>query len=653
MMYRASGTDTRRLVAVFVAICLLGGASALAEGWDREWITTYSEARGDAAAVAIDSHGDVIAGGRIYTSDMGSDAYFLVKLNGAGEILWTTVNDVSASNDRIEAIALDPDDNIYVTGFANWYGGEQFVTAKVSADGTVAWTAIEENPYEGQSFRGIDVGVDAEGNPTTVGFRRNDSTTDLYIAHYDTDGVFQWDDVYDGGGTLYEELDSVAVLPSGTIYAAGKARIDELNQAVTVKYTSEGDRVWMKGYIGDGYKSASAHDVAVTTGEVVYVAGQAIDAVEDNTDLMWVLYAADGERLSAGSYDLANRENPYGFAVDDAGIAYLVGNTTYPAEGYDWLTVSFAGDSSLRWAETWNSGLNSRHIPIDAAVRPDGAYAFSTGYHWESGTGSVPSDVTTVAYDRYGNRVWTDLFGSTATLDAEGRAIAATDDGRTVVAGFSPDEAADFYSVLTVAQYRTCTGCLIDGACVPEGARRPENACETCDADVDPYAWTPQADGASCADAFFCYTEATCQATVCTPTVYNCNDGIGCTADTCDEDADRCVNAPDDSACDDGNVCTDDVCDPSQNGCVTTFNNDPCDDGLFCTGDDSCSNGTCSHHAGTPCDDDQTCDEDADICVDDPGLCGFAGTGGAESLAVFLVIAAGLIGLRRRRGVAN
>jgi len=40
----------------------------------------------------------------------------------------------------------------------------------------------------------------------------------------------------------------------------------------------------------------------------------------------------------------------------------------------------------------------------------------------------------------------------------------------------------------------------------------------------------------------------------------DCNDGIGCTKDNCNEAADTCNHVPDDSACDDGQPCTLDRC---------------------------------------------------------------------------------------------
>jgi len=71
-----------------------------------------------------------------------------------------------------------------------------------------------------------------------------------------------------------------------------------------------------------------------------------------------------------------------------------------------------------------------------------------------------------------------------------------------------------------------------------------------------------------------------------------------------------------DGDCDDGNVCTDDACVASV--CQYTNNTAPCDDTLFCNGSDTCSGGSCSSHAGSPCPETEcnTCQETTDSCFD-------------------------------------
>ena len=150
----------------------------------------------------------------------------------------------------------------------------------------------------------------------------------------------------------------------------------------------------------------------------------------------------------------------------------------------------------------------------------------------------------------------------------------------------------------------------------------------------------------------------------------DCDDGNGCTDETCEiesgrcfvttregpcEDGlyctvgDQCVNricvsgSADDALCEDGTPCTDHVCDAEQ-GCQSTTNTATCDDGVACTLDDVCSDGVCSGvpdclesercnplsglcSAGPLCILDSDCDDGnectADICDIEAGICRF------------------------------
>jgi hypothetical protein len=135
-----------------------------------------------------------------------------------------------------------------------------------------------------------------------------------------------------------------------------------------------------------------------------------------------------------------------------------------------------------------------------------------------------------------------------------------------------------------------------------------------------------------CNDGNGCTTD-TCVAGACvfTNNTIACNDGVFCNgADTCgggtcslhtgdpcvlpelcSEGTDACVECLSAANCDDGNGCTTDAC--VGNVCVNTPNNVACNDGLFCNGADTCGGGTCSVHAGSPC--PALCNEGSDACV--------------------------------------
>ncbi len=114
----------------------------------------------------------------------------------------------------------------------------------------------------------------------------------------------------------------------------------------------------------------------------------------------------------------------------------------------------------------------------------------------------------------------------------------------------------------------TCPNqCDVGGTCVAPGDTIPGDLCQICDIAANPTGGTPV-----------------------DPATY-CDDGVGCTDESCDP-ATGCVHTPNDALCDDGNACTDDACDAAAD-CIITWNANPCDDGDPCTAGDTCGGGVC------------------------------------------------------------
>jgi hypothetical protein len=156
-----------------------------------------------------------------------------------------------------------------------------------------------------------------------------------------------------------------------------------------------------------------------------------------------------------------------------------------------------------------------------------------------------------------------------------------------------------------------------------------------------------------CPDGMYCNGEETCDGagTCQAGTPVDCSDGVGCTVDSCNEATDSCDNTPDDGicdsglfcdgtevcdsvndcqagtpeGCDDGVGCTDDSCDEDNDVCVNDPNDVNCtDDGLFCTGDAFCDAVMDCSVTGDPCDAGTVCNDETDTC--DAG----GGGGGCE-----------------------
>ena len=146
----------------------------------------------------------------------------------------------------------------------------------------------------------------------------------------------------------------------------------------------------------------------------------------------------------------------------------------------------------------------------------------------------------------------------------------------------------------------------------------------------------------NCDDGLWCNGGETCHATLdCQAgSAPNCNDGVGCTDDSCNEATDSCDNVTNNGNCDDGLWCngaetchatldcqagsapncndgvgcTDDSCNETTDSCDNVANNANCDDGLWCNGAETCNATLDCQAGGDPCP-GQLCDEPTDTCV--------------------------------------
>ena len=136
-----------------------------------------------------------------------------------------------------------------------------------------------------------------------------------------------------------------------------------------------------------------------------------------------------------------------------------------------------------------------------------------------------------------------------------------------------------------------------------------------------------------CDDGLYCNGEESCAGGVCqSGSKVDCDDGIACTFDSCNESSDSCDNIANDAICDDGmfcngaescnatigcqggnDPCQGNYCDEVTDTCYECKEDSDCDDGLFCTGVETCVSGVCQF-IGDPCP-GQDCDEEKDECV--------------------------------------
>jgi hypothetical protein len=197
----------------------------------------------------------------------------------------------------------------------------------------------------------------------------------------------------------------------------------------------------------------------------------------------------------------------------------------------------------------------------------------------------------------------------------------------------------------------TCTSGVCGGAMARNCADTNVCTVDSCSEVMDTCVHdAPAANGNTCDDGLYCTNPDSCSGGTCGGGARNCSDANACTADSCDETANVCVNNPtplNGTACNDGLYCTDpdvctagscgggarlcadvnpctiDSCDETGDICVhnaTGANGMACDDGLFCTLGTTCTSGTCGGGMPNACSDgnqctSDTCNEGTDLCT--------------------------------------
>jgi hypothetical protein len=173
--------------------------------------------------VALDSSQNVCVTG--YST--GSGTLFdmtTIEYTPAGQQLWLRTFDANHAHDAALALALDRDDNVYVTGYATFVGTQSdYATIKYSADGTQRWVESYNGPVTGFD-EGQSVTVDREENVYITGY--SDGGTglvnyDYATVKYDSTGAQQWAVRYNGTGDNIDVAVKVALDLENNVIVGG------------------------------------------------------------------------------------------------------------------------------------------------------------------------------------------------------------------------------------------------------------------------------------------------------------------------------------------------------------------------------------------------------------------------------------------------
>jgi uncharacterized delta-60 repeat protein len=405
----------------------------------QQWVQRYdgpANSEEQASSIAIDSAGNVYVTGRSVGSGTGND-YATIKYNPTGVQQWVQrYNGPGNNTDAATSIAVDNSGNVYVTGFSVGSGtGNDYATIKYNSAGVEQWVQRYNGP--GNSWDDASsVAIDSAGNVYVTGYSNGGGTGNDYATiKYNSSGVQQWVQRYNGPGNTDDRANSIAVDSEGNVYITGYSVGSGTNfDYATIKYNSSGVQQWVQRYNGPGNHGDQATSIAVDSAGNVYVTGYSNGSGTGN-DYATIKYNSAGVEQWVQRYNgpgsIGDRANS--IAVDNAGNVYVTGRSRGSGTNDDYATIKYNSSGVQQWVQRYNGPSNTTDAANSIAVDNAGN-VYVTGGSIGSGT---QYDYATIKYNPTGVQQWVQRYNGPGNLSDAATSIAVDNAGNVYVTGGS------------------------------------------------------------------------------------------------------------------------------------------------------------------------------------------------------------------------
>jgi len=422
----------KKLITVFLFILIIIGLNSVtntanSQVWEK-WVARYNgpaDSTDIATSMTVDKFGNVYVTGTSFNNETAYD-YLTFKYNAFGNQEWVRSyngSSTTAVDDKAVAIAVDKSGNVIVTGNSK---GE-YTTIKYNSSGTQLWVARYDELFTLYPDSVTSLAVDTLGNIyiTGTGIGLETEGHDYQTIKYNSLGEMQWISYYNTSNTsnVEDRANSIAVDVSGNVYVTGKSVFSgNYYDIITVKYNSSGIEQWVDRYNGQDNVSDEGRSIKVDGNGNVYVFGVRDDygSSAPYNGLVLIKYNLSGqEQWVVEQLGLLSKSQKYdNLAIDESGNSYFTCRNGFP---YNYSTFKYNTSGVQQWVSFYSS-LNYND-PRSIAVDPDGN-VYVTGITRDV---SSRSEYATVKYNSSGIEQWDARYNGPGNFDDEATSIAYFD----------------------------------------------------------------------------------------------------------------------------------------------------------------------------------------------------------------------------------
>jgi uncharacterized delta-60 repeat protein len=359
-------------------------------------------------------------------------------------------NGPGSDYDEGTSLAVDGQGNVYVTGYSTGSGtADDYATIKYDSAGVEQWVQRYNGPGNDNDFAS-SLAVDGQGNVYVTGYSTGSGTSfDYATIKYNSAGVEQWVQRYNGPANYDDWASSLVVDGQENVYVTGGDYGSGTNSDyATIKYDSAGNVQWLQRYNGPASSLDAAYSLAVDGQGNVYVTGESYGwDVQQSADFATIKYDSAGNVQWLQRYNGPANSVDYGrsLAVDGQGNVYVTGVSMLDPAHCDYTTIKYNPDGDTLWVRRYNGPGNNGDFAFSVAVDGQGN-VYVTGESW-SGTSD---DCATIKYDSAGVQEWVEIYNGPTNNGDYGRSLAVDGQGNVYVTGYScygPDSAYNYVTI--------------------------------------------------------------------------------------------------------------------------------------------------------------------------------------------------------------
>lgn len=443
---------TRLFITIPFLLMTIYATAQPALAWERRYNGT-PDLSDEAVSIAVDAAGNSYVTGSAFAPN-GTLDIVTIKYSPSGQQMWLeSYNGTGNANDQGAELVLDNAGNVYVTGYSNNLNSFNDVTTiKYNNSGVLQWVSFHNGAFNNYD-QGNALQVDANGNVYVVGYvTASNYTYDFVTIKYNSLGVQQWLQTYNGPGDFNDEGKDIGIDANGNVYVTGYSdtlvNTQPNEDIVLLKYNNSGAFQWRKVYDGPGHSYEWSKKLTIDKNNNILVVGYGWTASANGNDYIILKWNPSGNFQWIRSYNYGPNtfENPADIITDSLNNVIVTGQgiTSSSSATNDYLTVKYNSSGTFLWASRYNGPANNDDRGTALAL-DDSLNIFVTGF--SKGTGTL-YDCATVKYDPSGNQIYALRYNNgNANKDDMGNAIAVRN-GDIYVTGKSANLSNDDYITL-------------------------------------------------------------------------------------------------------------------------------------------------------------------------------------------------------------